>query len=37
MSDAQNTLINTKSVQLYFKEADNTLKTLMFSLTEAVL
>ena len=37
MSDKQRELTETKSVKLYFKEHGDTLKTLKFSLTEAVL
>lgn len=37
MSDAQIKLVESKSVNLYFKEHEETLKTLKFSLTEAVL
>jgi hypothetical protein len=37
ISDEHFYLINTKNVNLYFKDNDNSLKTLMFSLTEAVL
>lgn len=37
LSDINNNLVNNKSVYMYFKEQDNTLKMLPFSLTEAVL
>jgi len=37
MSRMQKELTDTKSVRLYFKEHGETLKTLKFSLTEAVL
>lgn len=37
MSAKQEVLTDTKSVRLYFKEHGETLKTLKFSLTEAVL
>jgi hypothetical protein len=37
MSDNQLQLTDTKSVTLYFKEHDQSLKSLQFSLTEAVL
>ena len=37
MSSKQQTLVDTKSVNLYFRDQDATLKTLSFSLTEAVL
>lgn len=37
MSEQQKELTDTKSVKLYFKEHGSTLKTLKFSLTEAVL
>lgn len=37
MSAAQLELVDSKSVNLYFREHDETLKTLKFSLTEAVL
>ena len=37
MSSKQRDLTETKSVNLYFKEHGQTLKTLKFSLTEAVL
>ena len=37
MSAEQQVLTDTKSVKLFFKEHGSTLKTLKFSLTEAVL
>jgi len=37
MSEQQKELTDTKSVKLFFKEHGFTLKTLKFSLTEAVL
>jgi hypothetical protein len=37
MSASQHKLVDTKMVNLYFRDHGETLKTLKFSLTEAVL